>query len=245
LATGGFTLVYFLVDLVRAYAWWVLLGWLGATVPRRWALRTYGVSEIAKYVPGNIFHLVGRQAMGMATGVSAWPMAKSLVYELGLVAATGALFGFLAFPLVVPGMHAILGLVAFVFVVGSTAALLWRYVSACVTGVFCLYVICLAVSAAIFVGLLALVSSNSLVVGWLIFQWGGAYVLAWLAGLLTPGAPAGLGIREVVLLFLLGRKVPEADLLLAIVLGRGVNLLGDVIFFAVSVMIRPPRGGIK
>jgi uncharacterized membrane protein YeaQ/YmgE (transglycosylase-associated protein family) len=47
----------------------------------------------------------------------------------------------------------------------------------------------------------------------------GAYVVAWLAGLLTPGAPA--------------------DLLTAIVLGRIVTVFGDVVFYLLAVCIRP------
>ena len=31
----------------------------------------------------------------------------------------------------------------------------------------------------------------------------GAYVIAWLAGLVTPGAPAGVGVRELVMYALL------------------------------------------
>jgi uncharacterized membrane protein YbhN (UPF0104 family) len=59
----------------------------------------------------------------------------------------------------------------------------------------------------------------------------GSYVIAWLAGLITPGAPAGVGVRELVLLFLLGEQIPAADLLLAVVLGRIVTVVGDLLFF--------------
>jgi hypothetical protein len=31
----------------------------------------------------------------------------------------------------------------------------------------------------------------------------GSYVIAWLAGFVTPGAPAGIGVREAVLVILL------------------------------------------
>ena len=60
---------------------------------------------------------------------------------------------------------------------------------------------------------------------------GGAYVLAWLVGLVTPGAPAGVGIRELVLLFVLKGVIPETDLLLAVVMGRVVTIFGDVLYF--------------
>ena len=40
----------------------------------------------------------------------------------------------------------------------------------------------------------------------------GAAIAAWLVGLVTPGAPAGLGVREAVMLLILGVWVPQADL---------------------------------
>ena len=66
----------------------------------------------------------------------------------------------------------------------------------------------------------------------------GAYVIAWLAGLVTPGAPAGIGVREAVLLFLLGNVLPHADLLLAVLIGRMVTVFGDTIYFAISSFIK-------
>ena len=58
----------------------------------------------------------------------------------------------------------------------------------------------------------------------------GAYVIARLVGLLTPGAPAGLGVREAVLLFLLGGLSPGPVILLAVVIGRAITVLGDLFF---------------
>jgi len=49
-----------------------------------------------------------------------------------------------------------------------------------------------------------------------------------------PGAPAGVGVRELVLLFLLKNVVAEAELLLAVVLGRLVTVMGDLLFLGVT-----------
>ncbi len=59
----------------------------------------------------------------------------------------------------------------------------------------------------------------------------GAFVISWLVGLITPGAPAGVGVRELVLLFLLKGVVAEVDLLLAVALGRVITVIGDFLFF--------------
>jgi uncharacterized membrane protein YbhN (UPF0104 family) len=67
----------------------------------------------------------------------------------------------------------------------------------------------------------------------------GAYVLAWVAGFLTPGAPAGVGVREFVLYLLLAQLVGQPDLLAAVVLARMVSVCGDVLFYLGAVGVRP------
>ncbi len=55
----------------------------------------------------------------------------------------------------------------------------------------------------------------------------GAFALSWVAGFLLPGAPAGLGVREAVLVALLS---PSVDRALPIVLGfRLATTLGDLL----------------
>ncbi|MCY1546547.1 hypothetical protein D3C76_1583580 [compost metagenome] len=47
-----------------------------------------------------------------------------------------------------------------------------------------------------------------------------------------------MGIRELALLLLLGNSVAEADLMLAILLGRIVTIVGDLFFFASVLLIK-------
>lgn len=234
LAVAALALIYGLSNLMLALAWWHLMAQFGATASRRWAVRVYGISQIAKYVPGNIFHLAGRQAIGMAACVPGWTLVKSAVWELGLISATGGLFALLALPLLVPGLSVTASAGLFAAAMSMAGALLWRFIGVPVACAVGWYVGFLAISGALFVGLIELLPENSGAgVGfWIPF--GGAYVLAWLAGLVTPGAPAGVGVRELVLLFLLKGVVCEADLLLAVVLGRLVTVVGDFLFFLIS-----------
>ena len=41
---------------------------LDIRVRRVWAIRTFGVAQFAKYVPGNVIHLASRQALGLRMG---------------------------------------------------------------------------------------------------------------------------------------------------------------------------------
>ena len=62
----------------------------------------------------------------------------------------------------------------------------------------------------------------------------GLYIMSWLIGFITPGAPGGLGIRELILLMFLGATVYEGLLLSAIVIHRGVQIAGDIVAFGIA-----------
>ncbi|BBO67056.1 hypothetical protein DSCA_09860 [Desulfosarcina alkanivorans] len=232
---GGFAIIYGLSNLMLALAWRNLLGQFGAGTSRLWAIRTYGLSQIAKYVPGNIFHLAGRQAIGMKDGVRASPLIKSAVWELVLISSTAVLFIVLTLPLIHTNFPTKVGALGFPAVMGIAAALFWRFIGPQFTRAFGLYVVFLAISGLLFLGIIQLmvVSPGISDAPW--FSLCGAYVLAWLVGLITPGAPAGVGVRELVLLFLLKGIVGEADLLLAVILGRVMTVTGDFVFFLIAL----------
>jgi len=63
----------------------------------------------------------------------------------------------------------------------------------------------------------------------------GMFLLAWLAGFLTPGAPSGAGVREITMYVFLGGMVNEGILLSAMVIHRVVAAAGDVAAYGVAV----------
>jgi len=237
-AVAGLALIYGLSNLMLALAWWNLLGQLGVSTSRSWAMRVYGITQIAKYVPGNIFHLAGRQVIGMGAGLPGWTLAKVTVWELGLISVTGGMFGLLVLPLLLPALPVTASAGLFAAAICITAALLWRITGMSATLAFGCYAGFLTISGLLFVGLFELLgeSPGAGMGFWL--PVGGAYLLAWLVGLVTPGAPAGMGVRELVLLFLLQGAVPENDLLLAVLLMRLVSVLGDLGYFLVATLVK-------
>ena len=238
---AALALIYGLSNTMLALAWQNLLKLFGVHSSRLWAVRVYGISQIAKYVPGNIFHLAGRQAMGVAAGLAGWPLAKSALWEQGVISVAGALFGLLALPLMVPSLSVAASTGMFAASIGIAVIVSHRFIGPPVARAFGLYVGFLAILALLFVVLIRLLAGNAVTGGgfWLLL--GGAYVLAWLIGLVTPGAPAGIGIRELLLLLLLKGAVNEADLLLAVVLGRVVTVGGDLLFFIAAALLRTGR----
>lgn len=223
--------------LLLASAWRDLLARRGVRAARTWSIKVYGLSQLAKYVPGNVFHLAGRQAIGMAAGGAGAPLACSAVEELASLAAAGMLYGWLALPLVAPRVPLTACVAAFFATAWLAVFLSHRLRGPHAAASLVRQMLFLAVSGAVFAVLLgspALAMRDSLLVG-------AAYVLAWLGGLLTPGAPAGLGVRESILLLLLGGVATDAKLLEAVVLGRLVTLGGDLLFFAAACLIRADR----
>ncbi|HDS16962.1 MAG TPA: hypothetical protein ENN66_10255 [Proteobacteria bacterium] len=225
-----------LIDIINASSWWHLLSFLGVKTDWRWALRVYGIAGLGKYIPGNIFHLAGRQAMGMAAGLPARPFINSMMWELGLKVVCGVIFGFLVVPLRWPTFSSWSALILFLLIVGTLFTVSRRLFSPLIARAFLLQIVFLGFSGWVFVWVMSLVASSS--VSWSCFPGlGGAYVLAWLAGLLTPGAPAGVGVRELVLLFLLAGQIAPAELLLAVVLGRVVTVFGNLFYFMIATLL--------
>jgi uncharacterized membrane protein YbhN (UPF0104 family) len=102
---------------------------------------------------------------------------------------------------------------------------------------FACYLAYMVLSGLLFVGTLVLQGSEAPIsMPWSTLA--GAYVAAWLAGLVTPGAPAGLGVREMLILVLLAGKVPDGALLVAVLLTRILSILADVLCFLAAFILR-------
>ncbi len=63
---------------------------------------------------------------------------------------------------------------------------------------------------------------------------GGVYILAWLVGYVTIGAPGGIGVKEAIMLLLLSAIMLEKDILLIAVVLRLCNVLGDLLSFILN-----------
>ncbi|WP_197456805.1 hypothetical protein [Cephaloticoccus primus] len=218
-------------------AWQKLLFYFKVPIEIRRAVRIYGLSQLAKYVPGNIFHLAGRQALGTAAGLPSGGLIKSTFWELGLIAVAGSLFSPLLVPLLWGATPYLFSLGLWGVVLSSALFFIRRIFSAEVSCALLWHCVFFVVSGSVFIALLGTVSSIDFPAPlWPALC--GSYVISWLAGFITPGAPAGVGVREFVLLFLLKGLVTESDLLLVIVLGRAVTVVGDVLFFLGALLIR-------
>ncbi len=234
-------------------------------------IAVWGRANLAKYLPGNVLHFAGRQVLARRF---AWPQASTAaasVLELALQVLLSCAIGLAAFLVAersAPGsgspwlVAAIAGSAAVLLV-----ALLGRLPMARLPDrlrrllallrivdlhAFARSILCYV---AFFVG--------SGILGWLVYSWlaGTAEpslllgliavtLLGWCAGLVVPGAPGGIGVREATML-LLGAPFLERDsLVLAIVLLRVVSLAGEGLLFLLACRLplhgrapQPPARG--
>lgn len=231
----GLAVVYAGACRAQAQAWIEVLRYLCIEHDSRSAVRMYARTQLNKYIPGNVFHFIGRQAMGMAQGMPAGSLAKSMVWEITLLAAAAVAVALLAIPALVSQWMPDIAILA------ATPIVLLAAVAATGFGVWMLAVqlrrafawnlVFHLLAAAGFVALIYSSSGPDFSVVELALPLIGVYAAAWLLGFVTPGAPAGLGIREVVILVLLAGKVPEPILLSAVIAVRIVTLSGDVLFW--------------
>lgn len=221
-------------------------------------LYIHGSTQIMKYVPGNVFHYLGRQMKGTRFGWSQMTIAASSFMEIVLNVGSGILvsFAFLslipqqALPEVLSDLHyltiplvAILALCLLVFLsrlAGQRMAIASRFVqrSAMARVAFS----ALAIYSVFFLtsGILLLFCArilDSAIDSHLIGYFLAIYPLAWLAGYLTPGAPGGLGVRETVLVVGLSQVVGEATAVLASLLFRLVSITGEILYFSIAQFV--------
>lgn len=238
---GGLVVLHGLANILLALAWWHILRSTGASATPRWALRTYGVSQLAKYVPGNVLHLAARQGLGLAVGLPGRMLAKSLLWEIILLSITAVTFGILTLPLLWREGPILISVLIFISVMLFATISIRCWLGAELAKALVCHAGFLLMFGFGFVGTLGIIAGQEVVEFDLLLMYAGAYLVAWLAGFLTPGAPAGAGVREVVLVYVLGGIVVEADLLLAVAISRTITIAGDLGFFAWAMLARRGR----
>ena len=229
----------------------------------RMAFRIWALSNIAKYIPGNVFQYAGRYVLAGRSGLGSEAVLVSMGLEVFfLCAAAGALIlsGLFTSSLGSVEIAHIIGQASFGFYGIAAAVMLLAFVISAslfprlrdyvvrnlsrvgllpALGAFGSYAIAfLAMGAAAFV-LLEAVWRVDGAIGW--YELSCGYALAFLLGYIVPGAPGGIGIREVVMVALFQSAIGAGLVLgLAVVL-RLASMAADVVTFAAAGLIREQR----
>ena len=232
--------------LINGTAWSVLVDWLGQRPPDLALVPLFVRTNVLKYLPGGIWHLVDRVRVLRPSIGTGSALAAVLLDPLLIVAA--------AFLLLLPGgwqngLVLLAPLPAVLMVRRWREPLLQRLERSKAAqleqvGVALqpdadpgsrrhgypwrplawelIFVICR------FAGLFCCVQAFRLE-GATPGAWLASFALAYAIGLVVPGAPGGLGIFETTLLMRLGTAVPEAGLLAVVLSYRLVSTLADVV----------------
>jgi len=230
--------IYGAANIILASAWRILMVGLEQSITSRIATRIYGLTQLAKYVPGNIFQFAGRQFLAMSHGFSGKAIAKSTFLELLLLVLTGVAFILWILPLLYPAFNIIYGLSLFIIIATLIAlGLKWQDKSSLIKAI-ARYFLFLVISGTVFLCVLYSIVDNWTATPALVLPLIGVYVIAWLAGLITPGSPAGVGVREFILILLLKPFFAEVDIVLAVIISRITTVVGDCFFYLYSLSLR-------
>ncbi len=211
--------------------------------------RIFALFQILKYIPSNLAHIGGRYAMLRQVGVDHPAIIWSTVAEAGLMAGTAlavaAIFGwsYLRAALESAEISRLWLLVGAILAIAlglgyasmriqrvreAMRRLLsrqaWKATMAA-SAIFCGFFI---LSGVIFHALArSLDSHGAPPIGLSI----ATICIAWVLGFLAPGAPAGIGIREAVIVMLLGNQAAGVGSAAVLATAyRVITVLGDVLF---------------
>lgn len=244
------TLVYATGCLSQALAWWLLLRiFAGPGISLRSAATGHMRAQVAKYLPGNVFHFAARHVYALAAGLGHAGVATAAVAETVIMVGVAAVLS-----VAVPTQSLPVGLAwitawRWLLVAGLIACILigvyfWKqngarenadtrsWAAGC--GRFLMvassYIALFLVSSIAF--WIAL-DSNAPPPGTLV----PIVAICWLGGFLVIGAPGGLGVREALFLALLGPTTGEAQAVLAALVFRAATILGDCLLTLVGYWI--------
>ena len=228
-------LVNFLSLVIGIYAWYhMLLSYAKKPFGYVYAYYYFSKTEIAKYLPGNIFHFVGRQALAHKIGITQKQMAKiSLLHSLLLLGGTiiaATVFAFLSqkVPLFILTLMVISSIIIFI-------SLVYMYPSIHVSKKVSLNLY-LAFSIAlqgVMLGIIVVYQSDTYT--WSLFCLSiSIYILSWLIGYVTPGASGGLGVREgtfIAITTYMNFDIHADIVIFAVLLVRLINILVDILMY--------------
>ena len=247
------SIIYGLSEFLLSFAWRRLLIWCGhKDISVNVCNRIYGKSQIAKYIPGNVFHVVGRHLLGSQAGIRHVVLAGATVYEILGLLSISILIGFggmiifglgnIYFSLyqiililfttlvitgltiaLVPYLMSLRGVILPYKEIGNTV----RNISKVYLFYFIFFLIAgllLVIIVNIFLNINFIITAKLVVI----------FSIAWVAGFIIPGAPGGIGVREAVIIFFITPIIGEAQSIAVAIALRFITLLGDVWFLIIS-----------
>ncbi|MFK7835414.1 MAG: hypothetical protein AB8B60_04275 [Sulfitobacter sp.] len=250
--------MYVLSQLAASEAWRNILTLFGVALPAGLARGQPMVSQIGKYIPGNVAHLIGRVAIGRRDGVAVPVLGAAMLIEVGVTLAVGL------------GVAGLLMLIWPDFIGTLTADLPDLATRSVPVAIATLLILAIGVGTVLIRARLRALDSprpalrrltqplglhlaSFAILG--VSLWGAAWAVdaasapglitctmifafAWAAGFVMPGAPGGIGVRDSIIVLGLALSMGEGTGLAVALLHRAVSVLGDVTTFGLGWWMR-------
>lgn len=229
--------------LMGIFVWHILLQHY-TTKPFSFLLSYYyfAKTEIAKYLPGNVFHLIGRQAIAPQIDITQKEMAKiSFLFTLNILIGTifaTTIFSFFA-------VHTPF-YISLLLVAGSVLSITIIYIF--FKKFSTNYKIQLSLYNTLSIALQGLMLGLLVMYQMELFSWGtffqiiSIYIISWLIGFVTPGASGGLGVREgtfIAIAAFLHLSIDQNIIIFSVLLIRLLNILVDILLFISTMFYHP------
>lgn len=255
-----FFILYGFAGILLSQGWITLLRAQGVkpvTLSWKEAFHLYGVTQIAKYIPGNIFHFAGRHTLAYQKGVLHAHLFLAAALEILFI-----LFSAITISLLIIGRTIQTyddTIIPFLFVFIAIGVILVLVLSfrkhtilksikhldiLKVAISFISYLSFIIFSCLLFFCTVVTVSGQTTCMGnWPSIM--GGYAFAWAVGFVIPGAPGGIGVREATLISLLASTLSEPDLIVSALAFRLITIVGDIVFFSLSMAIQIHTNSIR
>ena len=222
----------------------------------------YAKSNIGKYIPGNFMQFVGRNVLGHRLGYKHSVLVLSTVIELLLSVFTGFIILIILYFFIDPDIPTYLInylskfsplyllFIPIIFI--SLTYVVFKFkildklmaeidLKLCIKALF--VIILYYIVTFIFMGFINLFVFESMNSSWslsltdymnILF----IFIISWIAGLIVPGAPGGIGVREAIFIFISSHSYDIFIIVLASILIRLVNIAGDVLFVIINIYFK-------
>lgn len=254
---------YSIIVYISAFAWNMILEYIHKSKIsyRDMLLPVYVKANIGKYLPGNVMHFAGRNILAGRLGFKQLDIAFSSVVEIISLIIAACLWS------VILAMNSFISIISnavikmnwwlictiFAVVLIILAILIWRFI---IKGtylqkfrhfltkqffilfckLFLIYSVTLLVPGIFLVLIFGFIMQCTLSISTVMIIIS-AYTISWVSGYIVPGAPGGIGVRESILLLLLGQQFSGEAALIAILLHRLTSIAGDIVAFLVQPII--------
>lgn len=246
-------------NFINAYAWKKYIDFFSGNRNNTFTLvGIYLRANIQKYLPGNVVQYAGRNLLAKEYGISQKSIAAASVMELVWISISAVFFSVViswqntmlvirqlwSNQAVKENIKIFFALGALLLFAGFVVLGRSKYKKITFSCLNRKFLVLLGVTGLIY-------TFNFIVSGILLFlifrlilhcevayvSVASTNVLAWLAGYVVPGSPGGIGIREAVLILLLGTEYTKGGVTLAAVLLRICGIVGDVFSYLLTVCL--------